>query len=130
LLLLRDVRIDAEGKFDEASLRLAAQLPISHEKLDTIEDEIEMTSLTPNLFINSREILCSCVVCSRLLSRDYIVAQDSSGASDNHFSVDYRYRLAQVALSFTCNASYNACIIKGQSFPGTLLVRHNSDGPV
>ena len=39
MLLLRNVRIDAEGKLDEASLRLAAQLPISHEKLDTIEDE-------------------------------------------------------------------------------------------
>ena len=78
LLLLRDVRIDAEGKLDEASLRLAAQLPISHEKLDTIEDEVEGSSLTrqtPNLFTNSREILCSCVNCSRLRSRDYIVAQ-------------------------------------------------------
>ncbi len=31
MLLLRNVRIDAEGKLDEASLRLAAQLPISHE---------------------------------------------------------------------------------------------------
>ena len=78
LLLLRNVRIDAEGKLDEASLRLAAQLPISHEKLDTIEDEIEGLSLTrqtPNLFTSSREILCSCVECSSLLSRDYIVAQ-------------------------------------------------------
>ena len=37
LLLLRNVRIDTEGKLDEASLRLAAQLPISHEKLDTVE---------------------------------------------------------------------------------------------
>jgi hypothetical protein len=57
---------------------LAAQLPISHEKLDTIEDDIEgssMTRQTPNLFTNSREILCSCVGCSSLLSRDYIVAQ-------------------------------------------------------
>ena len=78
LLLLRNVRIDAEGKLDEASLRLAAQLPISHEKLDTIEDEEEGLSLTrqtPNLFTSSREILCSCVECSSLLSRDYIVAQ-------------------------------------------------------
>ena len=78
MLLLRNVRIDAEGKFDEASLRLAVQLPISHEKLDTIEDEVEGSSLTrqtPNLFTNSREILCSCVNCSRLRSRDYIVAQ-------------------------------------------------------
>ncbi len=40
MLLLRNVRIDAEGKLDEASLRLAAQLPVSHEKLDTIEDEL------------------------------------------------------------------------------------------
>ena len=39
MLLLRSVCIDAEGKLDEASLRLAAQLPISHEKLDAIEDE-------------------------------------------------------------------------------------------
>ena len=53
MLLIRNVKIDAEGKLDEASLRLAAQLPISHEKLDTIEDEIEMTSLTPNLFTSS-----------------------------------------------------------------------------
>ena len=78
MLLLRNVRIDAEGKLDEASLRLAAQLPISHEKLDTIEDEEEGLSLTrqtPNLFTSSREILCSCVECSSLLSRDYIVAQ-------------------------------------------------------
>ncbi len=66
-----------KGKLDEASLRLAAQLPISHEKLDTIEDEIEMTSLTPNLFTSSREILCSCVACSSLLSRDYLVASSS-----------------------------------------------------
>ncbi len=41
MLLLRNVRIDAEGKLDEASPRLAAQLPISHEKLDTIENETE-----------------------------------------------------------------------------------------
>jgi hypothetical protein len=78
MLLLRNVRIDAEGKLDEASLRLAAQLPISHEKLDTIEDELEGASLTrqaPNLFTNSKETLCSCVECSRLLSRDYTVAQ-------------------------------------------------------
>ena len=46
MLLLRNVRINAEGKLDEASLRLAAQLPISHEKLDTIEDEEEGLSLT------------------------------------------------------------------------------------
>ncbi len=50
VLLIRNVKIDAEGKLDEASLRLAAQLPILHEKLDTIEDDIEVTSLTPNLF--------------------------------------------------------------------------------
>ena len=78
MLLLQNVRIDAEGKLDEASLRLAAQLPISHEKLDTIEDKIEVSSLTrqaPNLFTSSREILCSCVNCSNFLSRDYIVAQ-------------------------------------------------------
>jgi hypothetical protein len=90
VLLIRNVKIDAEGKLDEASLRLAAhaQLSISHEKLDTIEDEIDMTSLTPNLFLSSRENLCSCIACSRLLSRDYIVAQDSNGASDSHFPVD------------------------------------------
>jgi hypothetical protein len=88
VLLIRNVKIDAEGKLDEASLRLAAQLPISHEKLDTIEDEMEMTSSTPNLFTSSQEILCSCVACSRLLSRDYIVAQDSNGASDSHFPID------------------------------------------
>ena len=78
LFLLRNCRIDAEGKLDEASLRLAAQLPISHEKLDTIEDDIEgssMTRQTPNLFTSSREILCSCVECSSLLSRDYAVAR-------------------------------------------------------
>ena len=80
MLLLRNVRIDAEGKLDEASLRLAAQLPISHEKLDTIEDdrdELEGSPLirqAPNLSTNSQEILCSCVGCSRLLSRDYTVA--------------------------------------------------------
>jgi hypothetical protein len=36
VLLLRNVQIDAEelGKLDEASLRLAAQLSISHEKLN------------------------------------------------------------------------------------------------
>jgi hypothetical protein len=71
ILLLRNVRIDAEGKLDEASLRLAAQLPISHEKLDTIEDELGGSPLirqAPNLFTSSREILCSCVECSRLLS--------------------------------------------------------------
>ncbi len=88
MLLIHNVKIDAEGKLDEATLRLAAQLPISHEKLDTIEDEIEVTSLTPNLFTSSREILCSCVACSRLLSRDYIVAPDSNGASDSHFPID------------------------------------------
>ncbi len=74
MLLLRNVRIDAEGKLDEASLRLAVQLLISHEKLDTIEDEVEGSSLarqTPNLFTSSREILYLCVECSRLLSRDY-----------------------------------------------------------
>jgi hypothetical protein len=78
MLLLRNVRIDAEGKLDEASLRMAAQLPISHEKLDTIEDELGGLPLirqAPNLFTSSREILCSCAECSRLLSRDYIVAQ-------------------------------------------------------
>ncbi len=81
LLLLRNVRIDAEGKLDEASLRLAAQLPISHEKLDTIKDEMEdelerspLIRQAPNLCTNSQEILCSCVGCSRLLSRDYTVA--------------------------------------------------------
>ena len=81
VLLLRNVRVDAEGKLDEASLRLAAQLPISHEKLDTIEDELEGSSMirqTPNLFTSSRETLCSCVECSRLLSRDYTVAQHTS----------------------------------------------------
>jgi hypothetical protein len=66
VLLIRNVKIDAEGKLDEASLRLAAQLFILHEKLDTIEDEIEVTSLTPNVFTSSREILCSCVACSHL----------------------------------------------------------------
>ena len=55
VLLIRNVKIDAEGKLNEASLRLATQLPISHEKLDTIEDEIETTSSTPNLFTSSRE---------------------------------------------------------------------------
>jgi hypothetical protein len=78
MLRLRNVRIDVEGKLDEASLRLAAVLPISHEKLDTIEDELEGSPLIRqalNLFTSSREILCSCVECSRLLSRDYIVAQ-------------------------------------------------------
>ncbi len=88
VLLLRNVQIDAEGKLDEASLRLAAQLSISHERLDSIEDEIGMTSLTPNLFTSSRESLCSCVACSHLLSRNYVVAQDSNGASDSHFPVD------------------------------------------
>jgi hypothetical protein len=88
VLLIRNVKIDAEGRLDEASLRLATQLPISHEKLNTIEDEIELTSLTPNLFTSSREILCSCVACSRLLSRGYIVAQDSNGASDSNFPID------------------------------------------
>ncbi len=78
MLLLRNVRIDAKDKLDKASLRLAAQLPISHERLDTIEDELEGSSLirqAPNLFTSSREILCSCVDCSRLLSRDYAVAR-------------------------------------------------------
>jgi hypothetical protein len=51
--LFRNVRIDAEGKLDEASFRLDARLPISHEKLDTIENEIDMTSLAPNLFTSS-----------------------------------------------------------------------------
>ena len=81
VLLLRNVRVDAEGKLDEESLRLAAQLPISHEKLDTIEDELEGSSMirqAPNLFTSSRETLCSCVDCSRLLSRDYTVAQRTS----------------------------------------------------
>ena len=78
MLLLRSVCIDAEGKLDEASLRLAAQLPISHEKLDAIEDESEGSSPTANLFASSREILCSCVACSRLLSRDYTVARGMS----------------------------------------------------
>ena len=81
MLLLRNVRIDAEGKLDEASLRLAAQLTISHEKLDTIEDKMEgelerspLIRQAPSLFTSSQEILCSCVGCSRLLSRDYTVA--------------------------------------------------------
>ncbi len=88
MLLIRNVKIDAEGKLDD-SLRLAAQLSISHEKLGIIEDKIDMASLTHNLFLSkiTRE-LCSCVACSRLLSRDYIVAQDSNGASDSHFPVD------------------------------------------
>jgi hypothetical protein len=86
VLLICNVKIDVEGKLDEASLRLAAQLSISHEKLDTIEDEIDMASLTPNLFLSSRENLCSCVPCSCLLSRDYVVAQDSNGANDSHFA--------------------------------------------
>ncbi len=88
--LIRDVRINAEGKLDEVSLRLAVQLPISHEKLNIIEDEIEgeVTSLMPNLFTSSREILRSCVACSHLLSRDYAVAQDTGGASDSHCPVD------------------------------------------
>ncbi len=88
VLLIRNVKIDVEGKLDGASLRLDAQLPISHEKLDTIEDEIEMTSLTPNLFTSSREILCSCAACLSLLSRDYLVAQDTSMASNSHFPID------------------------------------------
>jgi hypothetical protein len=77
MLLLRNVRIDADGKLDEASLRLASQLPISQEKLDTIEDELGGSPLirqAPNLSTSSWEILCSCVECSCLLSRDYIVA--------------------------------------------------------
>ena len=82
------LQVSTKGRKTEASLRLPAQLPISHEKLDTIEDEIEVTSLTPNLLTSSREILCSCVACSRLLSRDYVVAQDSNGASDSHFPID------------------------------------------
>jgi hypothetical protein len=61
MLLLRNVRIDAEGKgkLDAASLQLAAQLPISHKKLDTIEDEMEGLSLTrqtPNPLTSSREM--------------------------------------------------------------------------
>ncbi len=88
VLLIRNVKIDAEGKLDEASLRLAAQLPITHEKLDTIEDDIEMTSLTPILFTNSQEILCSCAACSSLLSRDYLIAQDTGKASDSHFPIN------------------------------------------
>jgi hypothetical protein len=90
MLLIRNVKSDAEGKLDEPSLRLAAQLPILHEKLDTIEDEMEVMSLTPNPFTSLREILCSCVACSHLLSRDYVVAQDTDtgGASDSHFPVD------------------------------------------
>ncbi len=75
MLLLRNVCIDVEDKLDEASLRLAVQLPISHQKLGTIEDESERSSLTPNLFTSSREILYSYVACSRLLSRDYTVAR-------------------------------------------------------
>jgi hypothetical protein len=84
MLLLRNVRIDAEGKLDEASLPLAAQLPFSHEKLDTIEDELNelegspLIRQAPNLFTSSREVLCSCVECSRLLSRDYMVARHTS----------------------------------------------------
>ena len=66
VLLIRGVKTDAEGKLDEASVRLATQLPMSHEKLDTIGDEIEGTSLTPNLFTSSREILCSCVACVKI----------------------------------------------------------------
>jgi hypothetical protein len=44
VLLIGNVKIDAEVKLDEASLRLDAQLPISHGKLDSIENDIEMTS--------------------------------------------------------------------------------------
>ena len=88
VLLIRSVKIDAEGKLDKASLRLDAQLPISHEKLDTIENDTEVTSSTPNLFTSSQEILCSCAACSSLLSRDYLVAQDTSKASDSHFPID------------------------------------------
>jgi hypothetical protein len=68
VLLIRILKIDAEGKLDKASLQLAAQLPILHEKLDIIKGKIEMTSLTPNLFTSSREILYSCAACSSLLS--------------------------------------------------------------
>jgi hypothetical protein len=92
VLLFRNVQIIVEGKLDEASLRLAAQLSSFSFRMKswipyTIEDEIDMASLTPNLFTSSRESLCSCVACSRLLSRDYVVAQDSNGASDSHFPV-------------------------------------------
>jgi hypothetical protein len=54
----------------------AASTRFLSEKLNTIEDETEGSSLVPNLlFTSSWEILCSCVACSRLLSRDNIVAQ-------------------------------------------------------
>jgi hypothetical protein len=101
VLLIRNVKIDAERKLDETSLRLAAQLPISHEKLDIIEDEIDMASLTPNLFLSSRENPCFCVACSHLLSRDYIVAQNTSGASDSHFPIGKRFAVSGISL--TCN---------------------------
>jgi hypothetical protein len=51
------LQVSTKGRKTEASLRLAAQLPISHEKRDTIEDEMEGSSLTPNLFTRSQEIL-------------------------------------------------------------------------
>jgi hypothetical protein len=51
------LQVSTKGHKTEASLRLAAQLPILHEKLDTIDDEMEGSSLTPNLFTSSQEIL-------------------------------------------------------------------------
>jgi hypothetical protein len=51
------LQVSTKGRKTEASLRLPAQLPISHEKLDTIEDEMEGSSLKPNLFTRSQEIL-------------------------------------------------------------------------
>jgi hypothetical protein len=69
----RQLELQYEGKsFNcDISLGIPAKDFGNLDELDTIEDETEGSSLAHNLFTSSREILCSCVACSR----DYIVAQ-------------------------------------------------------
>lgn len=69
MVLVRNVRVDSEGRLSEDSLRVAAELPVPHEKLDTIEDEAEKHSLRPSLFLHSRERLCDCTHCSGLIAK-------------------------------------------------------------
>jgi hypothetical protein len=117
--LLRNIRFDAEGKLDEASLRLVAQLSISHEKLGTIEDEMDKSSLTPNLFTSSREILCSCVACSCLLSRDYVVAQRMQTEQITTTSQCSRAPAASGIIFHLQGYVFNGQIFPGQGFPGS-----------
>ena len=76
MVLARNVRVNSEGILSEESLRVASGLPVPHEKLETIEDEVEKHSLQPCLFLHSREYLCGCAHCSSLIAKDRTYSPD------------------------------------------------------